>query len=293
MAVLVLLGLVLYRNGNLNGWLMPWLTPILYMQSVLIPRVFGLVPAASRFLVVLGMSLLVLTSAVALLARTTGRELVQLYRYPKDIAPWNQVVWILAPFSFSYVLLLAPMGTYDRIQDRYVLGLVPVAIVALLKLYQDVIAPRASTVSIVALVVFAVYSLGSVHDFYAESRALVSTIHMLQSSGVRRTDVLTASTRVGVASDGWVQVQGDGHMNDPRIQVPAGAYYPNTSNVRLPAECLPWIVPLAPAIVPRYFVVLSPMSCFAATRYPPVPYKAWLPPFHRALYVQQLAHGSK
>lgn len=56
----------------------------------------------------------------------------------------------------------------------------------------------------------------------------------------------------------------------------------------LPAECIPWIAPLSPAIVPKYFVVQSQMLCFLDTTYPPVHYRTWLPPFDRALFVQRL-----
>ncbi len=293
MGAVVALAVVLYINGHLEGWLMPWLTPVLVVQGVLLPEIFGVASITSRLWMTLGISFVVLASMLIFVEQITIQERVKAYQSTKQMMLWNELAWILVPFSLGYVMLLAPIGAFDRIQDRYVLGLVPIAIVFVLKLYQERVSAKTPAVSVVALAVFAAYAVGGSHDLFAESRALVSTVRMLQTSGVPRRSVLTGLSRVGLASDGWAQVEGGGHINDPRIQVPAGAYNPSTSDSKLQAECTSWISPLTPAIIPKYFVVLSPMSCFAPTQYPPVHYKAWLPPFHRALYVQQLMSSLK
>ncbi len=44
----------------------------------------------------------------------------------------------------------------------------------------------------------------------------------------------------GMASDGWAQIAGGGHVNDARIQVPAGAYEPNHSQLEISGECTLW-----------------------------------------------------
>ncbi|MHB1938237.1 MAG: hypothetical protein ACYCOR_16865 [Acidobacteriaceae bacterium] len=138
----------------------------------------------------------------------------------------------------------------------------------------------------VVLAVFAVYAVAGAHDLFVGCRALVRTIQMVQKSGVPRRYI-----QAGMASDGWTQIAGSGHINDSRIQVPAGAYTPYTLDLELPDECRYPFASFTPAITPEYFLIFPPMSCFAPTKFPPVHYTTWLPPFHRALYVQQLKSG--
>ena len=100
-------------------------------------------------------------------------------------------------------------------------GLVPSILVVLLKLYQERIGQRLPTVSVVMLVLFAAYSVAGTHDFYAESRAQVRAIQMVEDSGVPRNCI-----QAGFPSDGWIQIENGGHINEARIKVPAGAYNP-------------------------------------------------------------------
>ncbi|MGA9958674.1 MAG: hypothetical protein WBQ06_10350, partial [Acidobacteriaceae bacterium] len=83
-------------------------------------------------------------------------------------------------------------------------------------------------------------------------------------------------------------IEGGGYINDSRIRVPAGAYKPYTPSPNLPGECQYSFASFTPAITPKYFLIFPPMSCFALTKFPPVRYTIWLPPFHGAIYVQQL-----
>ncbi len=193
----------------------------------------------------------------------------------------------------SYVLLLAPRAMFSFIQDRYLLGLAPIAIIVLLRLYQEQNAEKVPIISVVALTVFAVYAVGGAHDLFAGCRALVHTVQMVQNSGVPRRSI-----HAGMASDGWVQIENGGHINDPRIKIPAGAYSPDPPELNsLSDGCIGGFTKFAPEIVPKYFIFFSgsknpselpPLGCYAPTEYPPVHYTTWLPPFHRTLYVQQL-----
>ncbi len=164
--------IALYLHGNLNGWLLPWLTPVLVVEGMLIPPVFGISSAALTFSITLVISFLILASAIALMAQIAGGRRRTPSRPTSPIVSGDPLGWILFPFSLSYLLLLAPIGIYDRIQDRYVLGLVPIAIVVLLKLYQEKISAGVSRASVIALLVFAAYAVAATHDFSAESKTL-------------------------------------------------------------------------------------------------------------------------
>ncbi len=171
------------------------------------------------------------------------------------------------------------------------LGLFPAAIVVLLRLYQEHVSARLPRISVVMLAVFAVYSIAGTHDFFAESRAQVRALQMVENSGVPRKSIQT-----GFADDGWVQIENGGHINESRIQVPAGAYNPNPLG-SVPDECRNGFTKFAPIITPKYFILFPwfkndpyplPSWCFVTANYPPLHYTTWLPPFHRTVYVQKL-----
>ena len=280
MVGLVAAGVFLQLRGNLDGWLMPWLFYILRLEGMSDPTVWDSTPRILPFAVRCVLSLAVCASAMIFghaVAGLSKRILQDWHKAPY----WRQSFWILGPFSINYAMLLAPRGLYSIIQDRYVLGLVPTTIVLSLLVYQKK-SNRFPVLSLVVLTVFAFFAMGATHDLFAESRALVRTIQMLHSAGVPRNSIMA-----GLASDGWLQVEDGDHINDPRIIVPAGGYNPKIPNLSFNGECLSWITPLTPKIAPQYFIVISPVPCFAKTKYPAVAYSAWLPPFHRALYIEQ------
>lgn len=286
--------------GRMDTWLMPWLMYLLPEQSSLRPGMFGTPPGA-----VLWMRFAISFFVVAVTMIAFERELerkpprsangAKLLIAASPGTSWHEVAWILGPFSLSYVLLLMPRGAFDLIQDRYMVGLVPSILVVVLKLYQDRIGPRLPAVSIAMLVLFAAYSVAGTHDFYAECRAQVRAIQTVEDSGVPRKAI-----QAGFASDGWIQIEDGGHINEPRIKVPSGAYNPKSFS-KVPEGCRDGFTNFAPVIDPKYFILFPwfknpsdppPSWCFVRASFPPIDYTTWLPPFHESLYVKQLAHGA-
>ena len=162
---------------------------------------------------------------------------------------WHDIAWILGPFSLSYVFLLMPRGAFDLIQDRYLVGLVPAILIVLLKLYQEQVSPKLPAVSMSCLLIFATYSVAGTHDFYAESRAQVHAIQMVENTGVPRKSI-----QAGFPSDGWIQIENGGHINEARIKVPAGAYNPKSFS-KIPKGCRDGFTNFAPVIDPKYFIL--------------------------------------
>jgi hypothetical protein len=293
-ALSITLAILACAKGRIDTWVMPWLMYLLSEQSSLMPGMFGS-PVAMVLWIRLAISLLVIASALILLEHLVSLKRNQPPGSDRQSTSWNELAWILGPFSFSYILLLMPRGAFDQIQDRYLVGLVPAAIVLLLRLYQERVRVKLPVVSLVTLAVFAVYSVAGTHDFFAESRAEVSALHMVESSGVPRRTIQT-----GFPDDGWVQIENGGHINESRIRVPAGAYNP-TLDSKIPEGCRNGFTKFAPAIDPQYFIFFPwfkipldppPEWCFAQANYPPIHYMTWLPPFHATLYVQQLRNSS-
>jgi hypothetical protein len=106
---------------------------------------------------------------------------------------------------------------------------------------------------------------------------------MLRDAGIDRHRI-----QAGFPDDGWVQIEDGGYIDDGRIQVPAGAYHPSGIALTYPRPYTDWFGELTPSVSAQFFILSEPLSCFAATNFPLVEYTRWLPPFHRALYVQQL-----
>jgi hypothetical protein len=141
---------------------------------------------------------------------------------------------------------------------------------------------------------FAVYSIAGTHDYFAASRAQLRAIAMLESAGVPRSSI-----QAGFPSDGWVQIQNGGHINESRLQVPPGAYDPHPAILgRIPDGCADGFTRFTPVIDPKYFVVFPwfkdpvdpvPSWCFVPAGFPAIPYAIWLPPFHETMVVNKLA----
>jgi hypothetical protein len=296
MGLFVLLEIVAYALGRIDTWIMPWLNFLMPEQSSLAPGMFG-TPVAMVLWIRFAISFVVIVTALIVWERETNRKPGESIPLDNHGTSWNDVAWILGPFSSSYLLLLAPRGAFDQIQDRYLVGLVPTVIVVLLKLYQERVGAKLPVVSVAMLAVFGVYSVAGTHDFFAESRAQVRAIQMVEDSGVPRKSI-----QAGFPSDGWVQIENGGHINEARIKVPAGAYDPNPPELKiLPDGCANGFTKFAPIITPRYFALFPwfknpldppPSWCFVHAGYPPINYTTWLPPFRAALYVDKLANRS-
>jgi hypothetical protein len=239
-----------------------------------------------------GVSLLVIIPALIWMEQL-GAWIRDTSRYTNvRSSSWIQLAWIVGPFSLSYLILLMPRGAFEVIQDRYLLGLAPAAIIVLLKLYQEQVSEKLPAVSLIVIAIVTVFAIGDVHDVFATSRALAATVEMADKSGISSKSIRTIPDAPGIDSlgrDGWTQIEDGGYINDPRIQIPTGAYKPYISDLQLPLSCSNWFSSYSPAIDPRYFIVSVPKpTCFSATNLPPTRYRTWLPPFHRALYLETL-----
>jgi hypothetical protein len=296
MGLFISLEILAYALGRIDTWIMPWLNFLMPEQSSLAPGMFG-TPVAMVLWIRLVISFVVIATALIVLEWETNCKPNESIPLGKRGTSWSEIAWILGPFSIGYLLLLAPRGAFDQIQDRYLVGLVPAAIVVLLKLYQGRVSAKLPAVSMAVLAVFGVYSVAGTHDFFAESRAQVRAIQMVEDSGVARKSI-----QAGFPSDGWVQIENGGHINEARIKIPAGAYDPNPPELKiLPDGCANGFTKFAPVITPKYFILFPwfknpldppPSWCFVHAGYPPINYTTWLPPFRATLYVEKLANRS-
>ena len=144
----------------------------------------------------------------------------------------QDLLWLLGPFSLSYIVMLLPRGIYALLYDRYLLGLMPLAIILLIKLYQRVAEDELPAISFLMLGAFGLFSIAGTHDWFALNRARIVAVEEVQATGVPKTAIQGA-----FEYDGWTQIEAAGFVNEKRIEVPAGAFHENMRMYRLPERC--------------------------------------------------------
>lgn len=189
--------------------------------------------------------------------------------------------WLLVPFVVAYQLLLIPRSVDAALLDRYMFDLLPFIIFWVLKIYQERYSQALPAISYLALAAIAVFSVGGTHDWYALNRARLQVASILLKSGVPETQM-----QLGLDYDGWTQFKYFPAIATPDARVPEW-FLNSAPPPNLPDACVIWSWKMTPAIHPNYFAALSPMPCLASSRFGTVEYHAWLPPFHRKIYIQE------
>ncbi len=195
----------------------------------------------------------------------------------------RELLWLVVPFVISYIALLIPRAWSGGMIDRYVLGLMPFAIVIFLWLYQRREARDLPLLSIMTLVLYSLFAVSITHDWFSWQRARLAAIDEVRRSGVPPTEVAG-----GFEYDGWTQLESGSNINDPRIEVPLGAYVKSPTVPNPNDQCKYEFLSKVPAIHPRYSVAVGPEWCYAPSEFAPVQYIAWLPPFQRTVSIQKV-----
>ena len=181
----------------------------------------------------------------------------------------RELVSLLAPFTLVYFALLLPRGAIGYMFDRYLLPLLVVAFIIVLRFYQQRVAARLPTFSIVCIFIVAAYSVAATHDFYSMERARLAAADEIRAAGVPRTAFYG-----GVGYDGWTEIDSWGYVKSSYVTLPPGPHRTPSWNLTLipvaicsPGSSLPsslatlslsirWPV-MAPLVLPRFPIVLG------------------------------------
>ena len=191
---------------------------------------------------------------------------------------WQQLGVLLAPFTIVYTLLLLPSSTTLGIFDRYLLALLIVALLCLVRYYQDRIQPRLPLASLPLVAIVAVYGVAMTHNMFALYRARVAIADEVRNHGVPDNDV----------DNGWeynlgIELQHADFINYSGIVVPAHAYVPQPP---LPSGlCTMYWHEDPPHIHPLYSISFEPTRCYGPAPFAPVTYSRWLASQPGTLYV--------
>jgi len=282
--ILVAMGaasIVLGNRGSLEHRIMPWLGHVIGTLSIFSStgEMLGSRPVTLTLPMRVGLSLVVMAAMLTLVEQMLAKPR---RRNGSRAASLHEALWILGPFAISYVVFLLPRALYSVVYDRYLLGLMPLAVIMLLLVHQRWVAEQLPAVTVAALSLFALYAIAGTHDWFALNRARAAGVAQIHASGVPATSI-----QGGFDYDGWTQIEAAGYINDVRLRTPANSYHVNLSPLQLSEQCRLNFAEYTPAIHPKYFVVFEPMTCLAPSKYPPVTYRTWLPPFQRMIYIQQ------
>jgi len=183
---------------------------------------------------------------------------------------WTQLGYLLVPFTLAYFVLLLPRSM-SEILDRYMLEIVFVAVLCMVRAYEDFVSPAlpALTVALVGLV--AVCSIGCTHDMFAFYRARVELAKGLEAAGVPQN-----TFDGGQEYNGWVELEHFPHINDPRMINPPHQFV-KVSPYRAPS--CDGSGPTFEGFLhfdPQYGVAFDKNACQGATPFAPARYFRWL-----------------
>jgi hypothetical protein len=201
---------------------------------------------------------------------------------PSPGLPWKTLLQLLGPFTLSYALLLAPRWAWANTKDRYLMPLFALALLCLLRLYQDQVSPRLPALSYATLAAFSVFTILGTHDWFAMHNARVAAIDILHNAHVS-----SSQFQAGFEYDGLTQIDNAGTVVYPLVKLPSGIereYLPPG----LPPNCAALFDPYTPSVHPIYFLAFQKAPCVTDSQFDAVPYRTWLPPFQRQILILKL-----
>ena len=194
---------------------------------------------------------------------------------------WGEFGVLVGPFTLAYLTLLLPRSL-ELLYDRYALPLILIAIVCLIRAYQDFVRPALPQATVFAVALIGLFGVSATHDMFAFDRARVQVADEMRAAGVPDT-LLDGAFEY----DGWVELEHAGHMNDPRIANPPNSFVAVDPHRGL--SCVPgnteYFSPALPDLTPAYGIAFRPDACRGAAAFAPVSYHRWLGLNTATLYV--------
>ena len=190
---------------------------------------------------------------------------------------WKQLGTLLVPFTIAYTLLLIPRAT-SFIYDRYLLPLLIVALICLIRYYQEQVHLRLPLTEILLVAAMAIYGIAVTHNQFSLYRARVALAAELRANGIPDTSVDN-----GFEYNFGVELQHASHINLEAIAVPAGAYVPTPPLP--PGTCPMFWHDETPHIHPLFGVAFDPNACYGLAPFAPTHYSRWLAASPGTLYV--------
>jgi hypothetical protein len=184
------------------------------------------------------------------------------------IVCWTQLDLLLAPFALAYSIFLFPRAISIGVFDRYLLALLVVALLCLMRYYQEQIQSRIPVAGLLMVCITAMCGIVVVHNTFAFYRARVNLAAELRSAGVSDTAV----------DNGWeynlgVELQHANHLNDPHLGTAKNGYIP--APPLPPDTCGMPMSGITPHIHPLYGASFDPNACYGPAPFAPAHFSRW------------------
>lgn len=177
---------------------------------------------------------------------------------------------LLAPMTAIYLLLIT---TRQTIFDRYGIPVLFVLVVLLLRVYERKIAAGLPTWSVITLVIISLFSVASLHDLWAATRARLEAAQRVLATGTPRSQL-----SAGVEYDGWTELELAGSIANPRLTGGPLVVAP-------PHPCLSSYLGWMPRLHPDYVLSYEAIPCLPQSQFSAIAYKTWLAPRDRKIYI--------
>jgi len=204
---------------------------------------------------------------------------------PSRSISWNQLGVLLGPFAIANVLLLIPRAG-GWLYERYTLALLVVALLYLLRYYEERIHQWRPLASVFLVGIMAIYGVTVTHNMFALYRARLAIAAEIRAAGSPDTSV----------DNGWeynfgVEIEHAGFINDQRIVLPAHAYIP--ASPLPPGTCPMFDSDDTPHIRPLYGISFDPNACYGTAPFAPMHYSRWPYSTPGTLYVVRYISPAK
>jgi len=196
---------------------------------------------------------------------------------------WRDLGILLVPFSLAYTALLVPRALVNLIYDRYELPMMALSLLVVTRFYQEKVRPNLPVSTLAMIVLFGGFAVAATHDVFSMYRGFFAATQEIRASGVPDTAI-----RGSWENSAWIQLEKEGHTDDPRARVPPGAHgsHPVAVPAVLPSGCEgTWSNPNLFAIQPVYGLSFNPSLCEGAAGFSPVTYRTWLAPHVTPIYI--------
>jgi len=289
-SVVLLTGMAyaIHQRRSLEGWFAPYIGNYFTAGGVLDIPAIGVRPTVLGLPVRAAITWMVVAGLVAFIACIVGR--IELFSGRtgdglRQNRKGTELLVKLAPLTLVYCTLLIPRGVAGNLFDRYLLPLLVVALIFFLLLYQRFVATRLPVLSVAVLVIVTAYSITSTHDFYSIERARLEAANELRVAGVMPT-----SFYAGFEYDGSTQIQSWGYFDSPYLNLPAKLKRAPSWDLGF-QPCGYFFYRMLPAIRPEYALSYDQTACQGPSRFAPVEYRTWLPPYKGEIYIRKVSAG--
>ena len=190
---------------------------------------------------------------------------------------WRALNRLSIPLAIAYGASLFPRLLTDEFFDRYLLIFLFLAILYLLKFYQDFVSDRTSSLTWACTFLFAAYSVACTHDVFALFRARVQAIEQVQRAGI-----VPAAIDGGFEYNGSTQLALRQYVPGPHVRGVPVVPFPADDR---PLDCQTYMNYVFPAIYSDYALSFNPNLCGGQAQFTPVEYREWLGPHTVKIYV--------